>query len=158
MRTVLLHCKEYMVKVGRLANRPEGIVPEEVTEKEQRVENCILVLVTAEKGDEMATATTGLVKDIMKFCKEVNTQRVVVLPFAHLSNNLLDFETAICGMKMIEEQLADKCEVTRAHFGSSKELLMHLYDHPGNARYREYYPLTSILRQGSVDRATKVRS
>ena len=124
-----------MVKVGRLANRPEEIVPEEIKEKEQRVENCILVLVTAEKGDDISTAAVGLVKDIAKFCKEVKTNEVVILPFAHLSNSLLDYETAISAMKTIEEQLVGRFGVARAHFGSSKELLIHLYDHPGNARY-----------------------
>ena len=133
-----------MVKVGELANWP-GVASEEVTEREQRVDNCILALVTAEKGDDIATATTSLAKEITKFCKEVGTRKVVVLPFAHLSNNLLDSESAISEMKIIEEKLAGQCEVIRAHFGSSKELLIHLYDHPGNARYREYYPMVSFL-------------
>ena len=157
MRTVLFHCEEYMIKLGRLANWP-GVVPEEVTEKEQRVENCILALVTAEKGDDIDAATTGLAKEIRKFCKEVKTQKVVVLPFAHLSNNLLDSENSVCEMKMIEEKLAGQCEVVRAHFGSSKELLIHLYDHPGNARYREYYPTAGLLRDDSVPMKSKMRS
>ena len=146
-----------MTKVGKLANWP-GVVPEEVTETEQRVNNCILALVTAEAGDDMEAATTGLAKEIKKFCKETGTRKVVVLPFAHLSNKLLDSESAISEMKMIEEKLEGQCEVIRAHFGSSKELLMHLYDHPGNARYREFYPAASLLRTEPTGAKNKERS
>ena len=40
--------------------------------------------------------------------------------------------------KDIEENLKKEFNVMRAHFGSHKELLLDIYGHPGNARYREF--------------------
>ena len=48
MRTLLFHCKNYRVKLGKLADRPKGIVPERVVEKEQHCEDCIVALITVE--------------------------------------------------------------------------------------------------------------
>ena len=53
MRALLLHCKNYNVKIDELATRPENILPEEVNETEQSCKDCIVVLVTVEKDDSI---------------------------------------------------------------------------------------------------------
>jgi len=63
---------------------------------------------------------------------------VVILPFAHLSNNLAKAKDGIKIVSFIEENLKKEFNVMRAHFGSHKELLLDIYGHPGNARYREF--------------------
>jgi threonyl-tRNA synthetase len=139
MRTLLFHCRNYRVKIDRLANRPENISPEEVKEKDQALEDCVVALITIEKGDNLKVNCDKLVKEIEIMCKEVSHNKVVVLPFAHLSNNLANSNDGIKAMGLVENELRKKFEVLRAHFGSHKSLLLDIYGHPGNARYREFY-------------------
>ena len=139
MKALLFHCKEYGVKIERLANRPENIVPEKVEEKEQTSENCIVALITIEKGDKIKQTCFRLTKEISKMSKEVGHNKIVILPFAHLSNNLASSKDGIKAINLIEEELKKEFNVVRAHFGSHKSLLLDIYGHPGNARYREFY-------------------
>jgi threonyl-tRNA synthetase len=141
MRAVLFHAKEYGVKITGLATRPADVVPEDVTHETQHVENAVVAFVTIEKGDTEKEAKR-LVTSIQKMAKEVGEKNVVVAPFAHLSNNLADSHT---GRKLFDQICASlgantALHLERMHFGSDKELLLHLYGHPGNARYREFYP------------------
>jgi threonyl-tRNA synthetase len=71
--------------------------------------------------------------------QEVKHKNIVILPFAHLSNNLANSEDGIKAIDFIEEKLKQDYHVIRAHFGSHKSLLLDIYGHPGNARYREFY-------------------
>ncbi len=139
MRSLLFHCKNYGTKIKRMANRPKGIIPENVKEKEQKCKDCIVVLVTIEKGDNINKSVSELVREIKIMSREVKRREVVILPFAHLSNNLASVKEGTRALSMLENSLKDELNVVRAHFGSHKELLLHLYGHPGNARYREFY-------------------
>ena len=139
MRALLFHCHNYGVKIDGLANRPKDITPEEVKEKEQSCKDCIVVLTTIEKEDKIEQFCSQLVDEITKMSKEVGHKNIVILPFAHLSNNLAKAKDGIKAMTLIEDKLKKNYKVIRAHFGSHKSLLLDIYGHPGNARYREFY-------------------
>ncbi len=139
MRALLFHCQNYGVKIDRLANRPEEITAEEVKEKEQNCKDCIVVLITIEKNDNLKKFCSHLVDEIAKMSQEVGHKNIVILPFAHLSNNLAKAKDGIKAIGLIEEILQKSYNVMRAHFGSHKSLLLDIYGHPGNARYREFY-------------------
>jgi len=138
MRALLFHCKNYGVKIDRMSDRPKDITPEEVQEKEQNCKDCVVALVTVEKNDDIEKTSSGLSEEVAKMCQEVGHKNVVILPFAHLSNNLAKAKDGIKIVLLIEENLKNKFNVMRAHFGSHKELLLDIYGHPGNARYREF--------------------
>jgi len=125
------------MKVGLLANRPLDVQPEPVTEPEQSQTDCVVVLITAEKGDTQ-DATKSLREDVAKMAQDVGRKSIVILPFAHLSNNLLDSASAIKLLEGLKQDLATDFEVKRSHFGSHKEFLLDVLGHPGNVRYREY--------------------
>jgi len=137
MRAVLFHCRNYLVKLERIANRPVDIRPEEVKYKEQSCKDCVVALITVEDKDDPEIVAEKLSKEIIIMAKNVGQNSIVLLPFAHLSNNLADTKKAIKTLGIIEKYLKDY-NVLRAHFGSHKELLLDIYGHPGNARYREY--------------------
>jgi threonyl-tRNA synthetase len=139
MRALLFHCKNYAVKIDRLANRPEDITPEEVKEKKQKCEDCVVAMITVEKDDKIKEFSRLLAKDIAKMNKEIGRKSVVILPFAHLSNNLAKTKDGIEAINLVEKLLSKNFEIMRAHFGSHKSLLLDIRGHPGNARYREYY-------------------
>ena len=138
MRSLLFHCQDFGSTITGLATRPKTIVPAEVSSKTQSVKDCVLVFVTLEKGDTKEKAHS-LAKEIIKFCEETKHMNVFLCPFAHLSNNLASSKEATEILREIVSKMGESDVVlTEGHFGSDKELLIHLYGHPGNARYREF--------------------
>lgn len=137
MRCLLLHCKDYRITIGLLANRPKDIRPEAVTYSKQELKNCILVLVTVEVGDTSKSADL-LAQDVATMAHNVGRTSIAILPFAHLSNNLAKTEDALTVLDSIENELSQDFHVLRGHFGSHKEFMFDLFGHPGNARFREY--------------------
>lgn len=138
MRALLFHCKQYGVKIVGISTRPKDIIPEEVKEKDQDCRDCVVVFVTVEKNDEVEKTSSALSEEVAKMCKEVGHKNIVLFPFAHLSNNLAKTTDGITIISHVENILKKDFDVIRAHFGSHKELLLHTYGHPCNARYREF--------------------
>lgn len=138
MRALLLHCKNYQIQIESLATRPKNVKPEVIHEKEQRVQKCVVILLTVESSDKIKQVVPLLREEIIKMCKDVGHLKVVLVPFAHLSRSLADSDTTCEAITEIENGLKKEFSVFRAHFGSHKELLLHMYGHPGNVRYREF--------------------
>ena len=136
---LLFHRKNYSVKIDRLANRPDKITPEEIKEKEQHCKDGIVVLITVESGDETDRFFPDIINEINKMSKEVGHKNIVILQFAHLSNNLAKGKDGITALNFIESRLKKDFNVMRSHFGSHKSLLSDIYGHPCSARYREFY-------------------
>ncbi len=138
MRSILFHCKDFGSVITGLSSRPEGILHGDVLEKNQSSHDCILVFATIEKGDTIEKAPK-LIQEILRFCKDTAHNNVFLCPFAHLSNNLATSKEALPILEEISDQLKkSSINLTEGHFGSDKELLIHLHGHPGNARYREF--------------------
>jgi len=138
MKALLLHCKNYKGKIIELSDRPKNIIPEDVEETEQDCKNCIVVLLTVEEQDRKDSIIGNLFEEIKKMSEEIGINSIVVLPFAHLSSKLADSKTSIYFIDKLEEKLNKVFNVVRAHFGSHKELILHLSGHPGNVRFREF--------------------
>ena len=138
MRIIFFHCKNYKIEIGRLSNRPKDISPEKIKNKSQDVKDCIVALINVEKGDNIQEISKEFVLEITKMLKDVKHDNVVLLPFAHLSNNLAETKYAILFIDGAEKELQKDFNVFRGHFGSHKSLLLDIYGHPGNARYREF--------------------
>lgn len=139
MRTVLFHCKTYRSRVGKLADRPYTIAPEPVTEREQTCLDCLVVFITVEKKDVPEIVSVQLAGEIKKMAHDIGRNSIVVFPFAHLSSSLASSSEGLKTLLMVEECLKkDGFDVHRGHFGSHKELLIDVYGHPGNVRFREF--------------------
>ncbi len=139
MRSLLFHCKDYKTTVIKLANRPHNITTEKINGNGKECNDCVVVLVTVEKGDNTIDIIPKFSEEIKKMSEEIKRKSIVLLPFAHLSNNLASAEEGINFIDKLEKSLRGNLNVIRDHFGSHKELLLSLYGHPGNARYREFY-------------------
>ncbi len=138
MRSLLFHCKDFGSVITGLSTRPENIVHGDILDEKQSSHDCILAFVTIEKGDTIEKSSK-LTQEILKFCKDTNHNNVFLCPFAHLSNNLAPAKEAIIVLEKIVSELKNSdVHLTEGHFGSDKELLIHLFGHPGNARYREF--------------------
>lgn len=71
-------------------------------------------------------------------CRDTSHESVVIFPFGHLSNRLADSGTTLGALNLLELQL-EGLRIRRAHFGSDKKLLLDIFGHKGNVRYREFY-------------------
>src|SRR4030042_6497067 len=140
MKSLLFHAENYGVSFHSFANRPKDIFLEDLNGKEeQRCNNCIVAFITVEKGDNKKKVSEGIAKEIKKMCKEIKKNKVVVVPFAHLSNNLEEPKKSFEILKEIENKLKKiKLKTLRAHFGSNKSLHLDVYGHAGNVRYRNF--------------------
>ncbi len=140
MRSILFHCKKFNASLTGLSTRGVEVAPEETNKNEHDHPECIVVFITVEENDVSEKIIPRMTKEIEKFCTETNEKRIILAPFAHLSSHLAPFKIGIAFFDDLENTLkqSGNYDVHRVHFGSDKELLIHLFGHPGNARYREF--------------------
>ncbi|MBP7831500.1 MAG: hypothetical protein KA028_00570 [Candidatus Pacebacteria bacterium] len=140
MRSILFHCKKFNANISGLSTRGVDVAPEAITHNSFDHEECIVAWITVEQEDDFEHVIPKIAKEIEKFCLETKENRIVLCPFAHLSHKLAPFKIGIAFFDQLENTLLaeNKYEVSRVHFGSDKDLLLHLFGHPGNARYREF--------------------
>jgi threonyl-tRNA synthetase len=138
MKALLFHAKEYGVQFNSLATRPMNVEPEVVSEHQQSCIDCVAVFITVEKGDDAAKVSLELSKEVAKMCRDVARENIVLVPFAHLSNSLASSQISKDVITRVEQHLKKDFVVTRTHFGSHKSLLLDVYGHPGNVRFREF--------------------
>lgn len=135
MKILTLHCDFIRFKPLKKAIRE----PEELTDKEEKeVKECLVVLTAVEKGDNDHTVKE-LVEAAKKTAKEVNTNKIVIYPYAHLSSKLADPNTAL--EYMVEAQGVLKkegYEVTRAPFGYYKTFELKVKGHPLSELSKEF--------------------
>jgi len=89
---------------------------EEIEKKKERFEECLVAFISVEEGD------SGIVKkasmEIDDVATKVNAKRIVLYPYAHLSNKLAAPGEAIKVLKDLESAMRDLgYEVHRAPFG-----------------------------------------
>ena len=137
MKLLMWHCKNYSVKITGVSNRPRNIEPEKQRSKDERMKNCIVSMITIEKEDEMLSIGQAK-KEIEKFAKDAKSDSIVLMPFAHLSNNIADSKKSITTLDNLEKDLKENFEILRSHFGYHKELLLHTFGHKTNVRFREF--------------------
>ncbi|MEM0316051.1 MAG: threonine--tRNA ligase, partial [Archaeoglobaceae archaeon] len=131
MKLLLIHADyiEYEVKERtKLAEDFEG--------KGDRVEEVLVAFTSVEKGDNEEIASKA-VEEILDVARKVDAKRILLYPYAHLSSNLADSETAISLLKMMESEIAKEFEVKRAPFGWYKAFRLSCKGHPLSELSRE---------------------
>ncbi len=130
MKLLLIHADymEYEVK-------KKTKVAEDFDRKGERVEEVLVVFTSIEKGDneEIVKKAAEEIRDV---AKKVGTERILLYPYAHLSSNLADPDTAVSLLKMLEKELSD-FEVHRAPFGWYKAFKISCKGHPLSELSRE---------------------
>ncbi|ADB57235.1 threonine--tRNA ligase [Archaeoglobus profundus] len=96
--------------------------------KKERIEECLVVFTSVEKGDE--NVVDRAVEEIREVAKKLNVDKIVVYPYAHLSSNLADPDTAVAVLKEIESKLSQDFNVHRAPFGWYKAFKLSCKGHP----------------------------
>ncbi|MCA9488212.1 MAG: threonine--tRNA ligase [Nanoarchaeota archaeon] len=134
MKTLNLHCDYIKFKgLKKALKKIDDLAPNQVLEGSS--EECLVVLVAVEKGDNKETAKK-LVEDIKNISEQVKTKNIVLYPYAHLSSNLGSPESAIEILDLADKGLKG-FEVVRAPFGYYKSFELKVKGHPLSELSRE---------------------
>lgn len=113
---------------------------EEVSMKPVKVKEALVVLSAVEKQDEAnpERVSENAAREIAGVFREVKARRVVLYPYAHLSSELSNPDTALRVLKETEKLLkARKIPVKRAPFGWYKRFDIRCKGHPLSELSRE---------------------
>ncbi|HLE05886.1 MAG TPA: threonine--tRNA ligase [Candidatus Nanoarchaeia archaeon] len=113
---------------------------EDIELKESMMKECLVVFSAVEKDDEEKVdgVIKELVSQIKKVAEQVKTKKIVLYPYAHLSSNLSNPDTAIKVLKGAEEELKKEYEVIRAPFGWYKKFEISCKGHPLSELSRQF--------------------
>ena len=131
LRFLSFHVNYFWYKVTK---KGRSSIIEKITEenKENQVENALVLFISMEKQDE---TSQGLIKrsiiEIEKITTQLKISNIVIIPFAHLFGQLSTLEFAFESFKEIESILKLKgFSVIRLPFGWFNELEMKAKGHP----------------------------
>ncbi|MEK6945211.1 MAG: threonine--tRNA ligase [Nanoarchaeota archaeon] len=128
MKILLLHCDYIRFKALKKALKSVEELSEK-DKKEHEVKECLVVLSAVEKGDGV-NIVPELVKNIKEVAGSVKAKNIVLYPYAHLSRELSDPETAVNVLIEAEKVLSKEFKVSRAPFGYYKEFELKVKGHP----------------------------
>ncbi len=139
MKILTIHADyiEFEAKKKAFAKAEEGI-----KEGKQRVEECLVVFSAVEKRDEvdLAGVEARYCKEVEDIAGQVKASKIVLYPYAHLSNALAAPQFAEEFLKKVEKMLSGKYKVFRAPFGWYKSFTVSCKGHPLSELSREFGP------------------
>src|SRR3990172_1870544 len=137
MKIITLHCDYIKFRPLKKAIKSA----EELKDaKEIQVKEPLVVLAAVEKGDNDKTVAQ-LIDAIKKTAGEVKAKNIVLYPYAHLSSNLSDPQTALEYLVEADQTLRKQgYNVTRAPFGYYKEFELKVKGHPLSELSKEFHP------------------
>src|SRR5438067_6915108 len=131
LRLLLIHADKFEYESKEKAvKEPESIQDQA---KKGGLQDGLVVFTTVEKGDEAspentATNAAASIEEVLGWRK---TNRVMIYPYAHLSNDLAGREPAIATLRILQSKLLEKgYEVSRAPFGWYKSFTISAKGHP----------------------------
>ena len=154
MRIITLHCDYIRFKpVKKAIKNPEELSEEK--KKEIIVKDPLVVLTAIEKGDN-DQIIKQLIESVKKTASEVKAKKIVLYPYAHLSNQLADPTTALEYLVEAANVLQKEgFEVTRAPFGYYKEFELKCKGHPLSELSKEFRVEGAIQTAQPVKKLSK---
>jgi len=143
MRVLLLHCDYLKFEVQKKAVKQ----PEEFAQKGGQLEDCIVCFMSVEKADEANPdyVVSELVKVIDEMAAQVKVNNVVVYPYAHLSSDLSNLDTAKYVLDKAYEEVSKKYNAIKAPFGWYKSFELKCKGHPLSELSRTILPPGSTV-------------
>ncbi|MGM0510342.1 MAG: threonine--tRNA ligase [Thermoplasmatota archaeon] len=129
MKILLIHSDYLRYQVKKKTPVAEKIEEEM---KEGEMEECLSVFTAVEKSDEGKeedVAQQG-VDSIIDTAEKLGVEKVMIYPYAHLSSELSNPDTAVDVLKKIEGKLKDDYQVHRSPFGWYKAFQLSCKGHP----------------------------
>lgn len=130
MKALYIHADSMKFEAKEKTKVAEDI-PDELHKKEMK--EVLVAFITVESGDEDAAedVASEAAKDILSTKEQVKAERIMLYPYAHLSNDLGSPKISIEILNMIENLITEaKTEVVRAPFGWYKSFEISCKGHP----------------------------
>jgi threonyl-tRNA synthetase len=128
----------------------EIAIAEEAEQKENRLEEVVVLFTAIEEGDNTAIGHKAI-DDVRAFLGKQKTNRILIYPFAHLSSNLSQPSEALKIIKDMEAYAKEKgIETYRAPFGWNKQFTISIKGHPLAEQARSYAP-TIVTAETQVE-------
>ncbi|MFB3890071.1 MAG: threonine--tRNA ligase [Candidatus Bathyarchaeia archaeon] len=116
----------------------EIALAEEAEQKENRIEEVVVLFTAVEQGDNAALAQKAI-DETRAFLGKLKVNRILIYPFAHLSSALAQPSEALTVIKAMEAYAKDKgIETFRAPFGWNKQFTLSIKGHPLAEQARSY--------------------
>ena len=126
MKALILHCNCF--SSDDINSKTDPVI----------TKNSIVVMITFELKDRIRSINK-LSKEIKKISSDFDEKIVVIFPFAHLSNKLLDYENSLILLDKLVKKLEEtNLEIKLTTFGTDKEILLSIIGHQGNALFRSF--------------------
>jgi threonyl-tRNA synthetase len=146
MRILQLHSNFIVFKPVQ----KEIAIAEEAEQKENRVEEVVVLFTAIEEGDNAAMAQKAI-DDVRAFLGKLKVNRILIYPFAHLSSNLSKPSEALKVIKDMEAYAKEKgIETYRAPFGWNKQFTISIKGHPLAEQARSYAPTPEAKAEGEA--------
>lgn len=111
---------------------------EEAEQKTVKEEELVVLFTAVEPGDDGETAKKA-VAEAAQFLKQLGVKKLMIYPFAHISQNLARPSEALPVLRAMEEEAkAAGLEASRAPFGWNKALQVKVKGHPLAEMSRSY--------------------
>ncbi len=124
-------------KITYMPVKKEAKIFDDVEKEEVSITDTLVILTSIEKGDTVELADKAIA-DTKNFLEKLQRKRLVIYPYAHLSNNLASPEDAYNLLKYMQSNTIEGIEVFRAPFGWSKKLMLDIKGHPLAEQSRSY--------------------
>ena len=138
MRTLYIHA-DFMEFESKKKTPVAEDIPDHM--HKGRMEEVLVVFITVESDDEsrIAQVSAEAVADILETVKRVSAERVMLYPYAHLSNDLAKPKASMDILRLMEEMIkASGMETSRAPFGWYKAFTIKCKGHPLSELSRDF--------------------
>ncbi len=127
---------------------------EEFEGREQRIEEVVVLFTCVEEGDNEETARLAI-DEVKHNLEDIKANRILIYPYAHLSNKLAKPNEALKIIRWMEEYAKNLgIETYRAPFGWNKSFSISVKGHPLAERLMVISP-TEVKRVEEVSKALK---
>ncbi len=120
--------------------KKEIALAEECEKKEHRLEEVVVLFTCVEEGDNEAVAKKA-VDELKSSLEKLSANRILIYPYAHLSNNLARPDEALKIIKVMENYAKTLgVETYRTMFGWNKSFSISIKGHPLAEQFRVILP------------------
>jgi threonyl-tRNA synthetase len=130
MRLLFIHSDHLEFETTQKVN--DDLAETEGVALDGRMEDCVTAFISVESGDEenLDGVVANAADELRDVSGQLNTDRVVLYPYAHLSEDLASPDAATTVMRNLEAELDGEFDVLRAPFGWYKSFEVSCKGHP----------------------------
>jgi len=140
MRLLFIHSDHLEFETTTEAG--EGLAETEGVPMEGRMDDCVTAFVSVESEDEadLDAVVENAADELRDVTGQLNTRKIVLYPYAHLSESLANPDSAKTVLRNLESALEGEYEVLRAPFGWYKAFEVACKGHPLSELSRHVTP------------------